>query len=409
MNETITLFNRNDLISLFEGTRRNVSEAIRRETKQQILKVNEAQYIEHILSKCQLLVPEIIESGIQVESSEVEIPAEQHSQRWSVTPGRSYPRQKLTYEVPFTGDRDLFQFAPSHRSFSPPRARLGPSRLFFEFVLLDTTPDRIKEEFQRGMNDIKTALQTMRSDVDQFEKTLRSHVAAEFQARKQKLLEQDRIVASLGVPVKRAGAVPQTLIIPDIQQRKLIVPKPTPSSGPYTPEYKLDDEVYDEILRICHDLGVHMERHPSLYEKKGEEALRDQFLLMLSPHFQSTSGEVFNRKGKTDILIRHEKANVFVAECKFWSGETAFHETIDQLLSYLTWRDSLAAILCFNGNKQHDPVLRKIGENAPTHPCFVRARPSEGSGFFHFDFHLRNDETRGVRLAVLCFHFSASQ
>lgn len=66
MNETIALFNRNDLISLFESTRRNVSEAIRRETKQQILNVNEAQYIEHILSKCQLLVPEIIESGIQV-------------------------------------------------------------------------------------------------------------------------------------------------------------------------------------------------------------------------------------------------------------------------------------------------------------------------------------------------------
>ena len=261
MSETVALFNQDHLTSLFEGTRRNVSEAIRRETKQQILNVNEAQYIEHILSKCQLLVPEIIESGIQVESSEVEIPAEQHSHRWSVTPGRTYPRQKLTYEVPFTGDRDLFRFAPSHRTFSPPRARLGPSRLFFEFVVLDTTPDRIKEEFQRGLNDIKSALQTMRSDVDQFEKTLRSHVAAEFQTRKQKLLEQDRIVASLGAPVKRAGAVPQTLVIPNIQQRKLVVPKPTPASEPYSPEYKLDDEVYDEILRICHDLGVHMERY----------------------------------------------------------------------------------------------------------------------------------------------------
>lgn len=97
--------------------------------------------------------------------------------------------------------------------------------------------------------------------------------------------------------------------------------KPTPSSEPYSPEYKLDDEVCDEILRICHDLGVHMERNPSLYAGRGEEALRDMFLLMLSPHFQSTSGEVFNRNGKTDILIRHEKANVFVAECKFWSGE----------------------------------------------------------------------------------------
>jgi hypothetical protein len=122
MSETVALFNQDYLISVFENIRRKVSDEIRRETKQQILGVNEAQYVEHILSKCQLLVPELIESGIQVESSEVEIPAEQHSSRWSVTPGRSYPRQTLAYEIPFTGDWDLFRFAPSQRSFSPPRA-----------------------------------------------------------------------------------------------------------------------------------------------------------------------------------------------------------------------------------------------------------------------------------------------
>jgi hypothetical protein len=130
------------------------------------------------------------------------------------------------------------------------------------------------------------------------------------------------------------------------------------------------------------------------------------FLLMLSPHFHSTSGEVFNRNGKTDILIRHEKANVFVAECKFWSGETGFNQTIDQLLSYLTFRDSLAAILCFNRNQQQDPVLKKIPEAASKHPCYVRRRAAGGASFFEFDFHLPNDDSRGTRLAVLCFYFS---
>jgi hypothetical protein len=405
MNGTTALFNQDHLSSAFETIRRNVSEEIRRESKHQILSTNEAQYVEHVLSKARLLVPEIVESGIQVEPSEVEIPAERHSPMWSVTPGRSYRRQKLTFEVPFTGDPDLFRFAPSHRSFSPPRAQLQQGRLLFEFVVLDTTPERIEEEFQRGLKDIKDALQTMRSDVQQFEDALPNHVAAEFRARRQQLFEQDQIVASLGVPVKRAEAVPQTLVIPEIQQRKLIVPKPAPSSGPYVPEYKLDDDVYDEIVRVCHDLGVHMERHPSLYEGRGEEELRDQFLLMLSPHFHSTAGEVFNRQGKTDILIRHERTNVFVAECKFWGGEIVYHQTIDQLLSYLTWRDSCAAILCFNRNQQQDPVLRKIQDATPKHPCFVRRSSGEGTSFIHFDFHLPNDDSRGIRLAVLCFHF----
>ena len=44
-------------------------------------------------------------------------------------------------------------------------------------------------------------------------------------------------------------------------------------------------------------------------------------LMILSTHFGRATGEIFNLKGKTGILIRHEKSNVFVEECKFWRGE----------------------------------------------------------------------------------------
>lgn len=87
-----------------------------------------------------------------------------------------------------------------------------------------------------------------------------------------------------------------------------------------------------------------MERHPSTYAGKDEETLRDHFLMILDTHFESVTGETFNRNGKTDILIRHEKSNVFVGECKFWRSEKSLIKTIDQLLDYLTWRDSKAAV-----------------------------------------------------------------
>jgi hypothetical protein len=45
------------------------------------------------------------------------------------------------------------------------------------------------------------------------------------------------------------------------------------------------------------------------------------------------NGETFNFEGKTDILIRVEALNVFIAECKLWKGEKQFLATIDQLLS----------------------------------------------------------------------------
>jgi len=170
----------------------------------------------------------------------------------------------------------------------------------------------------------------MKAEVQHFETAFQQQVIQTVTARKKQILDQEKLVASLNIPIKQVSSVPTSLVIPGITQRKLVAPKPIPSPGPYNPEYKLDDSIYREILRICQDLGVHMERHPSLYAAKDEEALRDMFLLMLSPHFHSTAGEVFNKTGKTDILIRHDKANVFVAECKFWKGESEYFATIDQ-------------------------------------------------------------------------------
>jgi hypothetical protein len=148
-----------------------------------------------------------------------------------------------------------------------------------------------------------------------------------------------------------------------------------------------------------------MERHPSIYKDKDEETLRDHFIMVLSPHFQSVTGETFNKIGKTDILIRHDKANVFVAECKFWSGIKGFHKTIDQVLGYLTWRDSKAAILCFVKTKELNPVLEQIEAETANHPCFVKSHGRVAEGWFDFEFHLKDDHTRSVRLAVLCSHF----
>jgi hypothetical protein len=167
----------------------------------------------------------------------------------------------------------------------------------------------------------------------------------------------------------------------------------------------LDEARYQRILEILHQTGVEMERHPGVYEGRGEEALRDHLLVALSPNFQSATGETFNKTGKTDILIRHEGKNVFIAECKFWSGLKVFYETIDQALGYLTWRDSKAAVICFIPNKELDPVLRQIEAETLKHPCFLKYHGERADGWYNFEFHLKDDRTRSVKVAVLCFHF----
>jgi hypothetical protein len=233
---------------------------------------------------------------------------------------------------------------------------------------------------------------------------LQQYVQGLVTERKEEYLKHSNVLESLGVPFKKKQHVPETFAVP-IKRQQPLIRKPATSSEPYIPEPALDAETYRHILRICYDTGIEIERHPSIYAGKDEETLRDHFLMVLAPHFQSVTGETFNKQGKTDILIRHEGSNVFVAECRFWRGQKAHYKTIDQLLSYLTWRDSKTAILYFITNKQLAPVLETVKDATQEHPCFTKYDKESARGWYSYHFHLLEDETRGVQLAIVCFHF----
>jgi hypothetical protein len=147
-----------------------------------------------------------------------------------------------------------------------------------------------------------------------------------------------------------------------------------------------------------------MELSPQAFHGMGEEDLRSHFLVQLNGAFKGqATGETFNYQGKTDILIRVDGRNVFIAECKFWKGEKVFLGTIDQLLSYLSWRDTKAAVLVFNRNAGFSAVLAKIAEVAPKHPNFKRDLGKSGESTFRYVFAQPNDANREITLAVLTF------
>jgi hypothetical protein len=96
--------------------------------------------------------------------------------------------------------------------------------------------------------------------------------------------------------------------------------------------------------------------------------------MVLQPNIEgSATGETFNKSGKTDILLRFNNSNVFIAECKFWHGQKILLDTVSQLLNYLTWRDSKAAIIIFVQNKEISRrVINKAKIYIEDHPNFLR-------------------------------------
>jgi hypothetical protein len=161
----------------------------------------------------------------------------------------------------------------------------------------------------------------------------------------------------------------------------------------------------DSILQVIHNIGKQFERLPSTYANKGEEDLRDHFLLFLEPLFRgSATGETFNKSGKTDILLRADGKNIFIAECKFWRGEKGLSETVNQLLRYLTWRDTNASAIIFVRNKSFSLVLTALEEAMPKHSNYLRTIGKRDEMWLEYELHINEDRNRAMRLTILLFH-----
>ena len=135
-----------------------------------------------------------------------------------------------------------------------------------------------------------------------------------------------------------------------------------------------------------------------------EEDLRNVFLILLQTHFEgSATGETFNKKGKTDILLKHGSEIAFIGECKVWRGSKKYEEGVDQLLGNLTWRDSKAALLIFVRDTQVKTVLKGIRETTEHLPNFIAESKHVGESWLNYKVSLLKNPESHVFLAVLVF------
>ena len=311
---------------------------------------------------------------------------------------------RVTYEIPFEGNGDLFLCQANTRSMAgPPSAHVDGQSLILEHVTASPDPQAIKASLGRELGTIRTHLGWVNADISAFNSSLRETARARINERRARLLRDQGVAAALGIPLKRRDNVPQTFSVPEV--RRKVRPAPPPAStAPFVPEPALDMTEYEHILKVVGSMANVLERSPKAFEHMQEEQLRDHFLVQLNGHYEGqATGETFNYDGKTDILIRNSGRNIFIGECKFWKGQKKFLGTIDQLLDYATWRDTRTAIIVFNRQRNFSTVLEGIAESLPTHSNVKRmiGRPSETE--FRCVLASRDDPNREMILTVLAF------
>ncbi len=399
------LFYGKDLNRTLEAHRKKVVDKISSLDENRLLGSPQEDLVDYFVDESHVEPIELDESKIQVGYGDTQIDVRNRFEFAVFDYSRPTYVQgtRVTIYIPFSGDYQLFHCQPSTFSLNPPRAAVNKSEVIFTYDLTTVDMEGVHSEFERELDSVKKYIGWIKRDVENFNSNIRAIVSERLTSRREKLLRDRELVESLGFPLRRSEGVPATYVAPEVK-RKITPRLPPAPTGAYKPEPALAMDHYEHILSVASNMVSVIERSPKAFKGMSEEDLRHHFLVQLNGQYEGqATGETFNYDGKTDILIRADGKNIFIAECKFWTGASGLTDTIDQLLGYTSWRDTKTSILLFNRNRNLTNVLNKIPEVVKSHSLFKRDCEYDPETGFRYIFANRNDECREIVLTILVF------
>lgn len=402
MNEL--LFNKSNLSLVIGNQEAQVSNEIDAFDSNQLLNTPVDDLVKYFFEKYKINPINILTEKISVAQSETKIDVSRDSSRAIFDRSRPFyiSGTRITFYVPFEGDKELFNCRPSHFNFDPPRAEIIKNEIQITYEVVSHDSDQLKARFEGDLHNIRQYLGWIEQDIKPFNEKLPSIIHEQIERRRKKLLDDQGMVASLGFPLRQRADAPKTYTAP--VERKKIKSFPATAIEPFVPEPALAIDEYEHILSIISNMVLVMERSPNAFRDMKEEDIRQHFLVQLNSQYEGqATGETFNYEGKTDILIRANNKNIFIAECKFWRGEKTLLETIDQLLRYASWRDTKTAILIFNRNKNFSEVVHAIPESVKQHTNFKRQVSCKGETNSRYIFGQVNDPNREITITIMAF------
>lgn len=405
--ENYLFFHEKNLRALIDAYVAEIRKEVEGWERNKILAASEPDLVVYLVEKFTLDPPRLLTDQMSIKS--------EGETRIDVSGGVEYgafdrsgpyyvPGSYVTVSIPFEGDGDLFKFQPSSYTTNPPSGRVSGSEILISFQGVKLDPEQTRQDITNMTNRIDQHLQWVRRDCSIWNVRVQSVAERCVLDRKRRILEQADMVKALGLPIKRREDISATSVIPVVRKKRKIDVPPTPKEK-FSPEPELADDQYDSILETIDNLSLLIERSPSAFIRQEEQQIRDIILVGLNGLYEGdATGETFNAEGKTDILIRADGKNVFIAECKFWSGPKAMHTAIDQLLGYLTWRDTKAALVIFSKNADFTNVLGRIEKAIPQHLNFKRRLRKVSETHTRYLFRQKNDPDRDIYLAVQAFN-----
>lgn len=414
--ETQTLFAQADLGDWLSKRCQDCKDEVLATSEQTLLQADADDWAARLAQE--FSVESVVVHADRVEADdlgEIQVDVSHERSRAISDPSRPFfvTGRKVVAHIPFSGDETLLRLRASRFSMSPPRAAIGQSEVLATFEYpADRRPD-ITAATTKLIAEIEKHLGWQQADIERHNHELAPFARQVIEHRRQRVLADLEHLDGLGIPIRRATDAPSTYAAPGIAQRpapKTELAKSSRATVPMHPT--LVGEFYAHILSAIGAMARGMERTPGDYANWTEEQLRDALLVLLNTHYEGqATGETFNGAGKTDVLVRCDDRNVFVAECKWWSGAAAFAKpdrtepsALDQLLSYTTWRDAKLALIVYVDRKDMEGVLNAAEDALAAHPAFQRWIGDVPEGELRCRVLMPGHEERHADLAVLFVH-----
>jgi len=391
---TLHIFNAEGLHDLYKYKRQTIDTEIEALTDDQLTSGGLDQIVGEILERHHEQCPEVLKGSHWAEKME--------SERYS---------EEVTFElhIPFEGEGRVFGWYDRTRPMVEDKYSVNENTLIVRLRVNRSKVETLDEKVEKKLEFIEEYLQPLREMIPRHNASLKKAVEEALRRRNAELEKKQTLekkMAGLSVPIRRRDEHIVETIVP--MKRKVLKPKPVTLST-FSPErhWAIEQQMYEDILKSMESMVKVMERTPSTFCSMGEEALRDILLVNLNGVYEgAATSETFNGVGKTDILLRWEDNNVFIAECLIWNGPEYLRQKMnDQLFKYATWRDSRLALIVFSKNVEFTNVISSMRETVGAHPQCVRADSSytHGSGA-RYVFHRRDDPQRQFQLTSLAFH-----
>lgn len=308
---------------------------------------------------------------------------------------------RLKVKIPFNVDKEIFRHRPSSHDLNPPlydELNRGEVVYYIDYRTENREPEEIKEEIEGDIRQwtekVEKYVGNLNDDIESMQEKFRKDARKAIERRRDNIETKQQVMDDLGVETGTPGD--QGYVVPEKKRDIQITASESDSTSEILPE-----QTFVEILDIIDDLGLNIERSVERVRDLDEESLRDIFLIGINSHYAGlATGETFNRTGKTDILLRYDNKNLFVAECKFWKGQSQYKDAIDQLLDNLTVRDTQASLLIFSKNHSYSQMQERVREATKDHKKY-ETQPSEFAD--HDVYRFQNNSETTVKVAVKTF------